>query len=327
MTNKSICRAAFAALLAPALALLATAPLSAQNAPPPLKLSTAPLASGTYWIKGDAANTGFVVGPDGVVVVDAQRSIDGAKAQIAEIAKITNKPIKAVIVTHGDPDHVGGVLAYGPGVEIIVHENIRSQILATSHAPAVGPTAGYVASYGAIVSHGLPTHTVGTTEMDTIGGVPVQLIHVAPAHSSGDIVVFFPRQGVVFVGDLLVQGEADYPILHVGGSSLGWLQTMQEVLKLKANTFIAGHGGKLTRAELTALVDKVAKRRAAIKAMVYAGKSIDEIGAALPEGRKSPMFLGFNETTYSELVDGYPKQLPPWISMGPNDPRNPHTTH
>ncbi|MEY2926710.1 MAG: hypothetical protein RL367_1187 [Pseudomonadota bacterium] len=300
-------------------ALTPSTPSLAQFRPGPLTLVTHPLAGGAYWIQGDAANTGFVVGKQGVVVIDTQRSADAARAQLAQIAAVTPKPVTAVIVTHGDPDHVGGLMAYRADVTIIAHENIRAQILATARAPDGASPA--LANYRAIAAQRLPNRTISATESTVIDGIAMTLLHIAPAHSSGDIVVFLPRQKLVFVGDLLTANEATFPIIHVGGSSEGWIRTMQAVLALKADTFVAGHGGLKTRQELTALVRLVEERRAAIKTLAYQGKSIAEINAALPEAKVSPMFLGFNETSFFELTEGYPDAMPPWVSLAPADHR------
>lgn len=303
-------------------ATLVVAPLSAANAQRPSgppALVSHQIATGTYWIEGDAANTGFVVGRDGVVVIDTQRSADVARLQIAQIARVTPKPVKTIIVTHGDPDHVGGLMAYSAGSTIIAHENTRAQILATAREP--DGTSPSLPTYRAIAAERLPNRTIGSTETIMADGVVITLLHVAPAHSSGDLVVFLPRQKVAYVGDLLTVRDGTFPIIHVGGSSEGWIRTLRAVLSLKADTFVAGHGGLMTRQELRTLLQQVEERREAIKALAYQGKSIAEINAALPEAKTSPMFLSFNETTYFELMDGYPDAQPPWASLAPNDHR------
>lgn len=291
----------------------------AQPKPGPPTLVAHPLRGGVYWVQGDSANSGFVIGKDGVVVIDTRRTAEAGRAQLAQIAKVTSKPVTTVIVTHGDPDHVGGLPAFPAGATIIAHENIRAQLVATAREPdSVSP---FAAVYKDIAANRLPNRTIAETENVILSGVPVTLLHIAPAHSTGDIVVFLPRQRVVFVGDLLTMDMATYPIIHVGGSSEGWLRTMRAILALKADTFVSGHGTLKTRQELQALFELVAARRAAIKAMVHEGKSLAEIDAALPEALVHKQFLGFNETTYHELTRGYPDARPPWVSFRANDPR------
>ena len=304
---------------AAALAFSVAAPAVAQPRPGPPTLVAHLLKGGVYWVQGDAANTGFVVGSDGVVVIDTQRSVDVAKLQLAQIAKVTAKPVKTVILTHGDPDHVAGLPAYPAEATIIAHENIRAQIIAAAHEPAT--KSPFVAAYKLIEQSRMPTRTIGSTETMTLEGVPMTLVHVAPAHSSGDIAVFLPKQRVVFTGDIITIDEATFPIIHVGGSSEGWIDSVRALLALKVDTFVAGHGGLKSRQEVKALLDQVLQRRAAIKAMVYQGKSLAEIEAALPEAKGNKMFLSFNETTYFELTQGYPVARPSWYSLAPTDDR------
>ena len=305
--------------LAAVIAALAAGPALAQFQAGPPTLTAHELRGGTYWMQGDAANTGFVIGDNGVVVIDVQRSVDAGRAQIAQIAKITPKPVRTVILTHGDPDHVGGLPAYAADTTIIAHENIRAQIIAAAHDnPAASP---FVAAYSVIAATRLPNRTIAASESMTIDGVAITLIHVAPAHSTGDIMVFLPKQRVIFVGDLLTAAEATYPIIHVGGSSEGWIQSIRTLLALKADTFVAGHGGLMTKREVQALLDTVVQRREAIKSLVYQGKSLAEVNAALPEAKVGRMFLSFNETTYFELTRGYPVARPSWYSLAPTDDR------
>lgn len=306
------------------LALAATAlslatPVVAQQRPPVPTLVTHPLKGGVYTISGDAATTGFVVGKDGVIVIDTQRSPDAGRAQIAQIAAVTKLPIKTVILTHGDPDHLGGLPAYPADATIIAHENIRAQIIAAAHDdPKASP---FIPVYQQIEQNRLPNKTIAGTENVTLDGVPVTLVHVAPAHSGGDLAVFLPNQRVVFAGDILTAGECTYPIIHNGGSSEGWIGTVRALLALNADTYVAGHGAAMTKAQLKTWLGEVVARREAIKAMVYQGRSLAEIEAALPEAKTNKMFLPFAETTYYELVHGYPVARPSWYSLAPTDDR------
>src|SRR5690242_20897219 len=82
-----------------------------QAAATPLKVT--PLNGGVYWISGGAgANTGFIVGTNGVVVIDAKMTADSAKAMLQEVAKVTPKPVTHVILTHSDADHVNGLAGF-----------------------------------------------------------------------------------------------------------------------------------------------------------------------------------------------------------------------
>src|ERR1700722_17189622 len=100
---------------------------AAQTQPPPL--SVKPLSGGVYWTQGGAGgNTGIIIGKDGVIVVDAKTTPDSAKEVLAEIAKLTPKPVTHVILTHSDGDHVNGLAAFPKGLTIIAQENCKKEM-------------------------------------------------------------------------------------------------------------------------------------------------------------------------------------------------------
>src|SRR5258708_3873343 len=81
--------------------------LSTTGAQPALQLNVHTIKDGKlYWIEGGGGNSGVVIGETGVIVVDAKTTTDGGRALVAEIAKLTSKPITHVVETHSDGDHV-----------------------------------------------------------------------------------------------------------------------------------------------------------------------------------------------------------------------------
>ena len=294
------------------LALAATAlPAIAQEPPGPLKLIVHPLKHGAYWVEGGTSNTGFIVGDTGVIIYDAQMKPGAVTQELAAIKTITSKPIDQIIASHGDPDHVGGLSFYPAGKPIIMHENTRSKIAASAADPGGGPVYGAV--YRKLLD--LPVRTVSTTETDTIDGVKLVLMYVGPAHTSGDLIVYVPASKVVYGGDVVLTNNGRFPIIHLTGSSLGWIAAMKAILALDADVIIPGHGPVETRAQLTERVRDVEARRAAIKTMVADHKTLPEIEAALPDPGANPRFLSFTHVVYNELTTGYPQQTPPWFDL------------
>src|SRR5688572_21010166 len=96
-----------------AIAIAAT--LSAQRAAP---IVVKPLKPDVYVAEGGGSNSGIVIGPNGVVVIDAKGTPEDGRALVAEISKLTPKPITHVIFTHADLDHIGGLPGFPAGVTI-----------------------------------------------------------------------------------------------------------------------------------------------------------------------------------------------------------------
>ena len=279
--------------------LLAGSVHAQQFAAPPAAKRLAP---DVYWLPGEISNSGFVIGDKGVVAIDAQTFLPLAKAELAAIAGVTPKPVDAVILTHSDPDHINGLPAFPRGMTIIAQDKAKAEIelaITDPRSNGLPPPAG--------MKDYLPTHTVSMRESLTLDGVPMVLIHTAPAHTDGDLIVYLPKSRAVFAGDLLTPAIGDYPGIHLNkhGSSLGWMESIRAMLALDADIFVSGHGDPLTRAQVQARLDMATQRRAEIKALVDRHMSLAEIKAALhdaPLPGVASRFPTFIETTYQELT-------------------------
>ncbi len=265
-------------------------------------LKVMPLRGGVYWVSGGIANTGFVVGDNGVVVIDPQMFMPTAKKELADIAKITSKPVNAIILTHSDPDHINGLPAYPRNLPIIAQENAKAEIEHVVQDPKSNgfPPPPEIRDY-------VPTRTVGRLEDVTLDGVSMTLIHTGPAHTDGDLVIFLPSQRIVFAGDLITPAIGAYPGIHLdkGGSSLGWIEFMKVILNLDADIYVSGHGELLSKATLMERLKASEERRAQIKTLFDEGKTLKEIKATLhdvPLKGTASQFPTFIATTYQELT-------------------------
>jgi cyclase len=248
----------------------------APQAPPPITMK---MLKPDVWagLGGAGGNSTIIIGKTGVIVVDAKQTEAGAKDLLAQIAKITPKPVTTAIITHSDGDHVNGLVAFPPGIKIIAHENNKKE----------QQTALAAGGRGAPPADRLPNLvTTKTKEKMTIDGVKLELYHFAPAHTSGDLIVFLPEQKIVSTGDIVVTNRADdNPNVHFekNGSTDGWLTSVKGMIGLNADTYITGHGDLLTKADLQRKLTATTERRNKIAAMVKEGKTLDQIKAALPD--------------------------------------------
>jgi len=276
---------------------VAAVSVAAQVPPPTQPLSVKLIKNDVYWTQGGGTgfaggNTGFVVGKDGVIVFDAKMTPDAAKDMLAAIAKITPKPVTTVVLSHSDADHVNGLAAFPAGLTIIAQENCKREMEESKGSPNAAPQ-----------DH-LPTKTFDKELNMTINGVRIQFLHWAPAHTSGDLVMFLPDDKIVFGGDMVDLTQFGYVHAQKGGTTTGWIETVKGIVALNADTFVSGHGGLETKASLKTRLAAVEARRAKIEQMVAAGKSLQEIKAtAGPEEPQSGPFgsPGFTEVVYNEL--------------------------
>lgn len=266
--------------------------------PTPASLVVHTLTGNVSWVEGAGGNSGVIVGNPGVIVVDAKITPASGKALLDDIAKVTPKPVNTVILTHSDRDHVNGVAAFPEGVTIIAQENNKKE---QERAIAAGGKDAPQPDH-------LPTRLI-TKNKDRlkVDGVPLELLHWGPAHTSGDLVVYLPQQKIVFTGDIITNRPD--PLIHLekNGSSEGWIETAKGIAALDADTFIPGHGGPETKAQVQQYVEHAEAKRTKIKDLVAQGKSLDEIksavGDAPPAQRGSgPAFATFTEVVYRELT-------------------------
>jgi glyoxylase-like metal-dependent hydrolase (beta-lactamase superfamily II) len=238
---------ALAALLLAALTGLAAAqpasnPLRAQRVAPDTWFVQGAAALGSAANRNFISIAGFVVTGDGVVVIDALGSPKLADELIAEIGRITPQPIRYLIVTHYHADHIYGLQAFkAVGASIVAHAAGREYLGSDTARLRLEASRRDL----------LPwvddkTQLVGADrwldQRDTtlrVGGFEFQIRHAGPAHTAEDLVVFVPRSGVLFAGDLVFQGRIPF----VGqADSEQWIASLTRLLDFKARVVVPGHG-------------------------------------------------------------------------------------
>jgi len=266
----------------------------------PLKVHR--LTPSIYWVQGGIGNCGFIIGEKGVIVIDTTVSPASAKELLANIARITPKPVTTIILTHGDMDHIGGLAAFPTGLAIIAQENNKKNMEAAVAAGWRMVSAGHLPNRAVIRNR----------EAVEIEGVKLELLHWAPAHTAGDLVVYSPEQKIVFTGDIFCM---DQPVAVIHreqrGSSEGWITAAKGVVALDADRFVVGHGDVQTKASLQKRTNKADAEREKIKELVAKGMSLQQVQALVgdpPLGQSrpepdGPRFTAFSEVVYQELAE------------------------
>ncbi len=265
-------------------------------------LTVMPLRGNVYWISGGICNTGFIVGDNGVIAIDAQMFVPTARKELEDIGHITSKSVDAMILTHSDPDHINGLPAFPRGMQVIAQTTATAEIVSTVADPN---SNGFPPP--AELKYYIPTHSVLGSESVVVDGVPLTLIHTGPAHTDGDLVVYLPTKRIVFAGDLITPSIGLYPGIHLNksGSSLGWIESMKAILALDADVYVSGHGELLSKQTLFDRLKSSKERRAEIKLLFDQGRTLADAKATLhdvPLKGTAAQFPTFIETTYQELA-------------------------
>ncbi len=274
-----------------ALALLGLVVAVRAEAPPMVAQQVAPSA---WYVEGVSAlgspanqnfisNAAFVVTSTGVVVIDALGSPALAERLMAEIRKVTPRPVTHVIVTHYHADHIYGLQAFkAKGARIIAHR--AAKVYMNSETARLRLEASRVELAPWIDED---TRLVEADEwLDgdktlTIGGVDFQIRIVGPSHTPEDLVVYLPLEKVLFAGDLVFRSRIPY----VGqADSRQWILALEKLLGFDANVIVPGHGPlsrearkdmQLTRDYLVYLRDSMGKAAANLEPFDEAYKNTD----------------------------------------------------
>ena len=246
------------------------------------------LAEGVYAaISADGSkagsNAGFIVGSNGVVVVDTFVSVAAARDLLAEVRKVTNLPIRFVINTHYHLDHTGGNAVFAEaGATIVAQRNLRGW-LRTENLKFFGanPKPEDKARVEALV---LPDE-VYSDALDIYLGPRLIQVRYMLGHTGGDSVVIVPDANVVFGGDLIWQKHL--PNL-IDATTSEWVKTLEKLLAdLPSATFVSGHGDVASPDDVRDFHDYLVTLRDDIAKAQAAGKSgqdlVDTVSAQLKD--------------------------------------------
>jgi glyoxylase-like metal-dependent hydrolase (beta-lactamase superfamily II) len=216
---------------------------------------------------------------------------------LAEVRKVTTSPIRLIINTSADADHLGGneriaregvnlnPNAFNSGdraAGVLAHENVLNRVSAPTGQQAAFPIGSW------------PTETyISRIKSMYLNDEGIQVIHHQAAHSDGDSIVFFRRADVVVTGDIIDLRR--FPVIDAaaGGSIQGELDALNALLELaipampliykEGRTFLVpGHGRIADHAEVVEYRDMATVIRDRIQRMIDKGLTLDQVKAANP---------------------------------------------
>ncbi len=250
-----------------------------------------PIADNVFMITGGIANAGFIIGDKEVLAIDAGMTADDAAKMLDTIKKTTEKPLTKLVLTHSDGDHINGIGGFPKGLEIYASEGARKEMAEAFEAPQLQGLKAY-----------LPTQTFSEKMEIDLGSERIRLLHFGPAHTSGDTVLFLPEPKIAFIGDLVFLGRD--PLIHrqKGGTSLGLIQSLQAILELDADRYVAGHNAILSRSDVEKALKNIQDKVSKVQSLVQDGKSLDETKKAFGIEESPAKAGGFSFPSLVEVI-------------------------
>ncbi len=241
--------------------------------------------------EGAIANVGFVVGDDGVAVIDTGGSVREGRSLREAVQRVTDKTIKYVINTHGHPDHVFGNAAFEPSTVFVGHHNLPRSL--ASHG------SFYIKAFHRVMQSTLddvklvpPTLIVEDEVKLDLGHRSLILKAWPTSHTDNDLTVFDPQSGVLFTGDLLFVQHV--PVID--GSILGWLKTIGDLARIPATRVVPGHG------PVSDWPDALSGERVYLQTLVSDCRSLIKRGIPLAQAAN---IAGASQKANWELFDEY----------------------
>lgn len=266
-----------------------------------VELDVVQLRPNFYVLAGSGGNVGVQLGPDGVVVVDSGTAARAADI-VAAIKKLSPQPIRYVINTGPDADHVGGNetvakagqtilnlnnaalsgLTNGGAAAVLASEGVLRRMSAPTGQTAPFPTAAW------------PTETFdGRRSYMYLNGEGIETLHQPAAVTDADSLVFFRRTDVVMAGDVI--DATRFPVIDVarGGSVQGEIDALNRLVELAIPSFplvwqdggtwvVPGHGRVYEQLDVVEYRDMITIVRDRVRALIAEKRTLEQVWAARP---------------------------------------------
>jgi glyoxylase-like metal-dependent hydrolase (beta-lactamase superfamily II) len=240
------------------------------------------LANGVYArLHEGLTNAGIVIGDDGVMLIDSLRVPSFARDLIADVKKLTDKPIRYVVDTHSHWDHSWGNEEF-PDSTLVGHANCRREMLdpdiTVTWRDKVIASGDPWAEEAKSVRITPPDLTFEDTLHLQFAGRPIDMHWLGRAHTSGDIFIRLPDDGLLFTGDVAQDGGVPY---MMDGYLKDWVGTDSRLVELECDRFMAGHGPIGSSAAISEARDFIVTLVGAVEAAIADGQARDAAASAI----------------------------------------------
>ncbi len=265
---------------------LTAAALQQPPAPSASAIQVEKLADNLYVLRALPAgggNTSVFITANGVTVVDTKNPGWG-QPLLEKIKTLTNKPVTMIINTHTHGDHVSGNVEFPATVDVVAHENTKTNMAAMRPAsfvavPPTGPAPNIFAQHQ---GHNLPKKTFKDKMTIGNGADRIELYYFGRAHTNGDAMVFFPTARVLHMADVFANKGLPGMDSNNGGSGVEYVATLTKAANFadSANVekIVNGHWPQTTsRAELREFISYVQEFVKMVQDQKKAGKTVEDV--------------------------------------------------
>ena len=239
---------------------------------------------------GQGARGGAYIGDNEVLLIDAKMDKKSVTHVIEGIKKITDKPIKYLVNTHSDADHIEGNQYFPKTVLFIAHENCRKDFFRPDREGK--PSEWNKTELAPFV----PSITFRDKMDIYLGSKRVELWYFGIGHTTGDIVVYFPEEKTAFIGDQIMLTRPQYIHSYKGGNSFEHVKNLTKMLDtLDADKFCSGHDEMTGREEIKNHISKMKERQEKVKDLFNTGNTLKEIQNTFEENEARLIESIFNE--------------------------------
>jgi cyclase len=210
-----------------------------------------------------SANSTFLVGDAGILVVDTGLNATEASKLLGAIRRISALPVKFVVNTHYHPDHQGGNAVVGPSATVISTDFTRERTMAIQRDP--GMTSFHFEPANLTFQQQVTLHLEPYT---------VQIYFPGKAHTSGDALVHFPEQRAISMGDLFLNRSS--PAMD-DGSVESWIHALDHVLELPLDNVVPGHFELATKSELKRFRDYLNDLYEQVRALKQKNETLEQV--------------------------------------------------
>ncbi len=227
---------------------------------------------------GRGAQGGVYIGDNGVLIIDAKSDKQSVEQVIKGVRQITDKPIKYLVSTHSDSDHISGNRYFPATVTFIAHENCRKEYF---HPRRNGTPSEWSRPE---LAPFVPSITFSDKMDIYLGSKKVELQYFGVGHTTGDIVLYFPEEKTAFIGDQIFLTRPQLIHSYKGGNSIEHVKTLTKMLKtIDAEKFCSGHSETADRKNIKNHIDQMKKRQEKVKTLIEERKSLEEIKGEFKE--------------------------------------------